>query len=290
MRLRVLVCVSAVLDPLQPLHVAGAPPVVQAVDAQPIFTLSPADDAAIEAALDLKENLAAQVTALSVGGPECEAVLRQCLAAGCDNAYHLFDENCSHATALNETKSMAAEILRRAYDLVLCGDASLAGNASGAFSAFLSEHLGWPLVSSAGELSLNETSGSLSALRLLEGGARQRVACPLPAVVSVNPLGYAPRYTSVLRSEETDASAIERFPAAVEARESSLKVVEISPARVRPRRMAAPGAGLSAAQRMQLMMGRGEGAKPAAKDRLFEGSAEAAVERIVQYLQEQGFL
>jgi electron transfer flavoprotein alpha/beta subunit len=124
----------------------------------------------------------------------------------------------------------------------------------------------------------------------LEHGDRQRVSCPLPAVISINALGYVPRYISLARIEETDASAIERLPVTIEARESDLKVVEIGPARLRPRRMAAPGAGLSAAQRMQLMMGRGDRLKPASRDKLFEGGVEAAVERIVQYLQEQGFL
>jgi len=93
-----------------------------------------------------------------------------------------------------------------------------------------------------------------------------------------------------MRNEETDASSIERIPITEEPGESGLKVIEISPARLRPRRMAAPGAGLSASQRMQLMMNRGESLKPAARDKIFEGSVEAAVEQIVQYLQEQGLL
>ncbi len=289
MRLRALVCVKATLDPLQPLHVAGAPPAVQARDAQPIFTTSPADDAALEAALALKENFSAHITALSLGGQECENVLRQCLAAGCDEAIHLFGEGFAHANAWQAAKCVAAEISQRNVGLVVCGDASLDG-ASGVFGPFLSEHLGWPLVSSASECSIDEPSGSLSVLRLLEHGDRQQVACPLPAVVSIHPLGYVARYISVTRIEETDPGLIEGIPVTAGDDENGLKVAEVSPARVRPRRMAAPGAGLSAAQRMQLMMGRGESSKPAARDKLFEGSAEAAVERIVQYLQEQGFL
>ncbi len=289
MRLRALVCVKAALDPIQPLRVVGSPPEFQAADPQPIFTIGPADDAALEAALSLKENFGAQVTALSLGGPECENVLHQCLAAGCDDAIHLSGDGLAHSGTWNAAECVAAEVSRRAYDLVLCGDASL-DDASGAFGPFLSERLGWPLVFSAVEVSLNEQSGQLTLLRLLEHGDRQRVACPLPAVVSINPLGFLPRYRSVLRIEDAEARPIERVPIAGESVESGLQVIEIGPARRRPRRMAVPGAGLSAAQRMQQMMGRGESLKPAVKDKLFEGSVEAAVERIVQYLQEQGFL
>ncbi len=289
MNLRAVVCVKAALDPLQPLHVVGSPPAVQARNAQPIFTIGPADGAALEAALALKENSDAHVTALSLGGQECESLLCQCLAAGCDEALHLSGEASALENSWNVAALVAAEISRREIDLVLCGDASLDG-ASGVFGPFLSELLGWPLVSAGGACSLDEPSGSLNVLRLLERGGRQRVACPLPAVVSIHPLGYVPRYISVTRIEETDPGLIERVLVNAGVGESILKVVEISPARVRPRRMAAPGAGLSAAQRMQAMMGRGESAKPAARDKIFEGSPEAAVERIVQYLQEQGFL
>jgi len=289
MRLRILVCVKAALDPLQPLRVIGSPPVVQAVDPPQIFTLSPADYGAIEAALSLNENLGAQITALSLGGSECENVLHQCLAAGCDEAIHLSSDGFTHSNIWNVAKCVAAEISRRAYDLVLCGDASL-DDASGVFGQFLSEQLGWPLVFSAGELSINDQSGHLIVLRLLEHGDRQRVACPLPAVVSINPLGYIPRYISVMRNEETDASSIERIPITEEPGESGLKDTKINPARLRPRRMAAPGAGPTAAQRQPLMMNRGEALKPAARNKIFKGSVEAAVEQIVQYLQEQGLL
>ncbi len=289
MSLRTLVCVKAGLDPVQPLHVSGSPPVVQAYDPQQIFTLGPADCAAVEAALCLKEKSGTHIAALSLGRSESESVLRQCLAAGCDEAIHLCSDSFTGSNAWNVAKCVAAEISRRAYDLVLCGETSL-DDASGVFGQFLSELLGWPLVFSAVELSIDEQSGHLIGLRLLEHGDRQRIASPLPTVVSINPLGYTPRYISVLRFEETDAGSIERKPIAEELNQGSLKVIEISPARIRPRRIAAPGAGLSAAQRMQLMMNRGEGLRPTAKDRVFEGSADAAAERIVQYLQEQGFL
>jgi electron transfer flavoprotein alpha/beta subunit len=130
----------------------------------------------------------------------------------------------------------------------------------------------------------------LTTLRLVEQGARQRVACPLPTVVSIHPFGFSPRYISVLRFEETEASLIQRILINPEPKESSLQIIEVSPARLRPRRMVVPGAGLSAAQRMQMMMSRGENSKPVSKDKIFEGSVDAAVDRIFDYLREQGFL
>lgn len=289
MSLRALVCVKAALDPVQPLHVIGPSPVVQAIDLPQIFALSTADNAAIEAALCLKEESRTHITALSLGRSECENVLRQCLAAGFEEAIHLYSDSVLGSNPWGVAKYVAAEISRRAYDLVLCGETSL-DDASGVFGQFLSELLGWPLVFSAVELSIDEQSGHLVGLRLLEHGDRQLIACPLPAVVSINPLGYMPRYISVKRIGETDASSIQRKPIIEDLNESALKVVEIGPARLRPRRIAAPGARLSAAQRMQLMMNRGEGSTPTAKARVFEGSVEAAVDRIVRYLQEQGFL
>lgn len=287
MTLRVLVCVKAALDPNQALRVSGTPPAVGAEGPARVYTISPADRAALEMALKLKETAGTQVTVLSLGGPECKAILLECMAGGADPAVHLAcDEILDPWSA---AKLVAAEVARRGFDLVLCGDAS-ADDGSGVFGPFLGEILGIPQVFRAVELSADLQAGQLTILRLLERGDRQRVSCPLPAVVSISALGSAPRYVSVLRVEETDGSAIERIEAHPEASENGLKVVEIGLARPRPRRMATPGAGLSAAQRMNLMMRGSEAAKPGGKDKIFEGSVEAAVERIIQYLQEQGFL
>jgi alkanesulfonate monooxygenase SsuD/methylene tetrahydromethanopterin reductase-like flavin-dependent oxidoreductase (luciferase family) len=55
--------------------------------------------------------------------------------------------------------------------------------------------------------------------------------------------------------------------------------------------MAAPGAGLSAAQRMNLMLrGGAAAASSGGKEQIFEGTPEAAAERIVEFLKEHGFL
>jgi hypothetical protein len=47
---------------------------------------------------------------------------------------------------------------------------------------------------------------------------------------------------------------------------------------------------MSAAQRMSFMMGGGAAKAGAAKDKLFEGTPDAAADRIVQFLREQGLL
>lgn len=289
MTLRVVVCLKAALDPVQEFQVASSPPRIQPERPDPVYTLGPADGAALEAALRLKEMYGVEVTVLSLGGPPGESVLAAAIAAGVDHSIHLRCADSAVPDAWTAVEIVVAELSRREYNLVLCGDASL-DDGSGVFGPFLAETLGWAHISHAVWLEYDPQTQALAALRALEHGDRQRVLCMSPAVVSISPLSSRLRYISILRLKKANRSLIERIDLPISPPESELRVIEISQARLRPRRMAAPGAGLSAAQRMQLMMGRGESGRPASKEKLFEGTAEAAVERIIQYLQENGLM
>jgi electron transfer flavoprotein beta subunit len=278
--MRILVCLKPVYDTRLPLVIGNARVVPE--DSQPVYEMSSSSRAALEWGLRIKQSTGCQLAALAVGGQEAEAVLRSSLALGVDLALHL---TCAGEPVFDlwATAGQAAdEVQARGIELVLCGD--------GAFGPFLAESLNWPQLTRVVHL---ETSiaGEIDAMRLLERGDREEVRSTLPAVITFNPSGGEVTYVSQLRLQGAAHLPMERIscPAALPAM-PELQQVEINLPKPRPRRMAAPAAGLSAAQRMSFLMGGGQARQGAKENRLVEGDPDQAAEKILQFLKERGFL
>lgn len=85
--------------------------------------MNPACRSALEAALQLKAELGGVITAVSMGPPQAEEILREALALGADSAVLLSDPAMAGADTLatSYTLAKAVKLLRRDFDLVLCG-------------------------------------------------------------------------------------------------------------------------------------------------------------------------
>ncbi|MEJ5202097.1 MAG: hypothetical protein WHV66_07650 [Anaerolineales bacterium] len=289
MSLNIVVCLKQVLDTQLPLQVdESGPRMVQDVT-QPVYIINPADLSALEAAMHLKVRLGARLTALTLGTERAVDVLRHALARGADAALHLVSEK-EELDVWTIAEQLSSTIAGLKAELILCGDSSLDG-ASGLVGAFIAEQLHLPLVTRAIQLELLAEQRKLRTWRQMERGARAIVECPLPALVCTSALIAQPQYVSVHRLQHTDNSRIERI-AVSSVKNPALPgctMGGISAPRLRPRKMPAPQASLSAAQRIRFLMG---GAQPAAKpeSKLVEGSTQEAVERVVKFLQERGLL
>jgi electron transfer flavoprotein beta subunit len=278
--MRIMVCIKAVYDTRLPLVVSNSRAVPD--DSQPVYEMSAASRAALEWGLRLKGSTDCQLVVLVVGGQEAESVLRSSLALGVDLALHLTPAGDPVSDLWAAAGQVVSEVQARGIDLVLCGD--------GAFGPFLAEALNWPQVTRVIHLETS-TTGEIHARRLLERGDREEVRGSLPAVITVNPSGCEVTYISQLRQQGAAHLPIERIscPASLPAI-PELQQVEINLPKPRPRRMAAPAAGMSAAQRMSFLMGGGQTRGGSKENRLVEGHPEQAAEKILQFLKERGFL
>jgi electron transfer flavoprotein beta subunit len=286
MMLQILVCVKQVLDARLPLIPAPSGRGVLQEEIHPVYTFNPLDRCALEAALWLKEKYGAQVTALTVGEERASEVLQACLGYGADAATLLVKPEDICWDVWQSAGVVADELKNNLPDLVLCGDVSM-DKAEGAFGPFLAEHLAWPQVT-RGEW-LEPSGEGIVVRRQLERGAREIVVCPLPVVVCMQAWEGGVRYLSELQVSEAPQEKIERRMVGLSGPEllAGLEMSEISLPRPRPRRMAAPAATLSAAQRLSFMMSGGQQKKDSG---LFEGTPEQAAERIFNFLKEQGFI
>jgi electron transfer flavoprotein beta subunit len=154
------------------------------------YIVGPGSKAAIEAALRLKGD-DDEVVAISVGKPRVDDALREALAMGCDAAYLLCDEAFEEGDITAITLILAAAIEKLdGADLVVAGRES-GDTGAGQVGPRLAEALGYTQVTDV--YALTAGSGSLQATRRW-GDAYAAVEAPLPAVVTVAPEAFKPRY------------------------------------------------------------------------------------------------
>ncbi len=143
---------------------------------------SESDRAAVEVALQLGAARGIGVSVLCAGPASADPGLREMLAAGADVAVRV-DGDGDEGSA--EVASRLAMVIAAEEDepLVVCGDLS-ADRGSGSVPAFLAHELA--AAQALGLVALDPTEpGTLSVIRRLDGGRRERLEVQMPAVISV---------------------------------------------------------------------------------------------------------
>ena len=154
------------------------------------YIIDPGSKAAIEAALRLKGD-EDHVIALSMGKPQADDALREALAMGCDSAYLLSDKAFNDADVSVTARVLAAAIEQLGgADLVLTGCRS-GDTGAGQIGPRLAEALGYAQVTDVYALSVG--GRGIEATRRW-GGGFVAVEASLPAVVTVAPAAFVPRY------------------------------------------------------------------------------------------------
>ncbi len=125
----IVVCVKAVPDPKEADKIRIDPVTKTLTRADVPLVLNPLDKNAMEAALQLKEQVEAHITVLSMGPPQAGKMLRECLALGADQGFLLSDRAFAGADAYATAYTLAKGIEKiGSYDVVLCGMASSDGS------------------------------------------------------------------------------------------------------------------------------------------------------------------
>ena len=200
----VAVCVKPT-DPRPHVH-----PLTATIEHDPGASVLPAAEAAaVELGLRLGEHWSARVVVLSLAGPEADAALGELAALG---AGVLRVEGGARAGASGpaspgpglaalahdqrgEARALATVIAGLGpLRAVLCGDRSHE-RGTGELPAFLAHELGLP--QALGLVRLDAVGDGLVGLRRLDGGWREELRIPTPAVCSVEGAGIVPRRASL---------------------------------------------------------------------------------------------
>ena len=113
--------------------------------------INPDDKAGLEAALRLKDATGAHVTVVSMGPPQADAVLREAMAMGADDAVLVTDRAVGGADTLATSTTIAAALKKIPYDLIITGRQAIDGDTA-QVGPQIAEHLYIPNVSYAEEI------------------------------------------------------------------------------------------------------------------------------------------
>lgn len=123
-----------------------------------------------------------EVVAMTMGPPQAEEALRECLSLGAHRGIHLSDRVFAVADTLGTARTLAMAIEKEGADLVICGRKTL-DSETWQVPPEVAAFLGWPHVTNAAAL---EFSGDLLRLtRETDFGFETFEAPILPLVVSV---------------------------------------------------------------------------------------------------------
>jgi electron transfer flavoprotein beta subunit len=186
-----IVCVASVPDTASVIKVGADG---KGIDGTGIkWIVSPYDEYALEAALQITEDKGGEVTVVTYGPDSAEPALRDCLARGAHQAVHVLGGEKTLGDSFTIARVLAGVIKDREYDLVLCGVKGV-GTDCAQVGQMLAELLDIPHVASIIELEVGDAA--LTAGRDVEGG-REKVESPIPALLTCQKGLNEPRYAAL---------------------------------------------------------------------------------------------
>ena len=169
----IIVLVKQVPDTNAKILVSG-----ESVDLSTVkMVMSPYDEFALETALQHKEAAGGEVTALTVGGPGAEKILKDAKAMGADHIVRVETSSSMDTNALQTVLKQA--ITNLGAEVVYCGK-SAADTGAGSTGPGVAARLGW---ASASNITAATFDGGVSVMTPGNGG-NVKLSVPLPAVIS----------------------------------------------------------------------------------------------------------
>lgn len=177
-----------------------------------VFRMNSYDEYAMEEAVQIKERLPqVEITALTVGPPRTEAVVRRALEFGADQGVHIVTDHGQGMDPLQTASRIASFAKDQDFDLMLFGVMSEDEQCchTGPMVAAL---LDLPCATTVIAETISEEGQLVTLERELEGGRRQVVEMPLPSVLTVQSGINRPRYPSLtnkLRARKQELQVID---------------------------------------------------------------------------------
>jgi electron transfer flavoprotein beta subunit len=195
--MHVVVCVKMVPDTTQ----VKIDPVTNTLVRKDVpFITNPFDTRAVEEALRVKDKYGARVTAISMGPPSAEVVLRRALSLGADHAILLSDMAFGGADTL-ATSKVLAEAIRKLHgqtpvDLIICGQQTIDGDTA-QVGPGIALRLGFSQLTLVDEITrIDQERKRIRVRRRLEQ-QHEVVEADLPAMLTVVREINLPRYPTV---------------------------------------------------------------------------------------------
>ena len=158
-----------------------------------VYSVNEADNYAVEEALQIRDRVGGNVTAVTVGGEDDEEVLRRELAMGANKAVLISDDAFSGSDGRGIATILKDFVQKGCYDLILTGVQADDGAAQ--VGGMLAAMLDYPFASLVNSITVED--GKLKVSREIEGGNREINAIDLPCVLSIQTGINEPRYVGM---------------------------------------------------------------------------------------------
>ncbi len=172
--MKILVCISHVPDTTSKINFVNSDAEFDTNGVQ--FVINPNDEFGLTRAIWFQEQQGAQVTVVTVGGPDTEPTLRKALAIGANEAIRV---NASPTDGFFVAKQLAEVIQKGSYDLVICGKESLDYN-GGMVPGMTASLLGYDFVTSCIAVQIEGTTAKV--VREIDGG-KETLSASLPLLI-----------------------------------------------------------------------------------------------------------
>jgi electron transfer flavoprotein beta subunit len=222
---------------------------------------NPADLAALEEALCLKDNLGAQVTVLAIGRERLDDTLRLAFSMGAGRGIRFWDHGLEGGDAVADARVLARIVGILSPTLVFSGS-RLTDRGDDPVPALAAAATDMPCISAAVSLILKRDG--VEALRKGDRGARQSVVAPFPCTVLFEEV-RSPRYPSIEAVTQSLSAPVETWDLAtlglpfweVGATGACLTTAEFGVPRPDPVRVVTPDPQLPAFERILSLLSGG---------------------------------
>lgn len=157
--------------------------------------MNPFDVYALEEGLRWRDELGGEVVVITMGPPQAEAILREAVSMGADQAVLLSDRAFAGADTWATSHTLAAAVRKLApVDLVFTGKQAIDGDTAQTGPG-IAASLDWPQLTFVGRV-LGVAEGRIVVERYVESGV-ETLSSTLPAVVTVLKDANTPRMPSL---------------------------------------------------------------------------------------------
>lgn len=156
--------------------------------------MNPDDKGGLEMALSLKDKYNAEITVITMGPPQAEAILREALALGVDRAILLTDRKFAGADTLATSNALAGALRCLDFDMIIAGRQAIDGDTA-QVGPQMAEHLQLPQVTYVTDLQYD--GGNLLRIKKETEEGYQMLAVEMPCVLTVLASANKARYMTV---------------------------------------------------------------------------------------------
>ena len=173
--------------------------------------INPFDTYALEEGIRIKERYGGKVTVLSMGPPQAEAILREAISCGADEAILIGDAAFAGSDTLATSYTLSQAIKKiKDYDLIICGRQTIDGDTA-QVGPETAEMLGIAFISYVSKVE-EINKGQIRVQRLIEEG-HEVVETPLPALITVVKEINVPRLPSLRGKAKAKTAVITNWNA-----------------------------------------------------------------------------